>query len=456
MPVRWDDVQITPIDTTFFSFKSVRDTSGFEYCVDTTGGSILGKKGIKTTTNKVVFINYQNDSIFFFSKAVLNEIWPLFIYPDNSYIEAKMTGLITDSIFHTFDTIKVFDLQAKDALGNNIANPYNNKQITLSKNNGFVQLFDFYLFPNDNQTYTLAGENWPDVGNHNIDYRQVYDFQPGDEFHIDYADVNNLQGASSTYTKTIKKCLSRTDDHCANSIAYLWEICKKTEIYSNDFGVLTTEFQIDTITDTIRFAILNFSRFDHISSEYFIDSALTNLIPNILTTTSTYNQRTVKSLLSFQYWSSGSCWSEAIADPGPVSYDYIQGCGGPYYYSTPWIFGNYLKNALVYFKKGNEIWGTPLAADCNALSIEEIKENDLVTVYPNPANQEVNFAVEKFPLTNEVSIEIYDFTGKNIFSILSSKTLTTLNTEDLTTGIYFYRISEKGQVLKSDKFLVLR
>jgi hypothetical protein len=456
MPVRWDDVQITPVDTTFFSFKSVRDTSGFQFCVDTIGGSLLGKKGIKTTTNKVAFINYQNDSIFFFPESNLNYTWSLFTFSDSSYIEAKMTGLITDSLFHTLDTIKVFDLQAKDALGNNIANPFNNKQITLSKNNGFVQLFDFYLFPNDNQTYTLAGENWPDVGNHNIGYRQVYDFQPGDEFHIDYAEVNNLQGASSVYIKTIKKCLSRTDDHCANSIAYLWEICKKTEIYSNDFGVLTTEFQNDTITDTIRFAILDFPRFDHISTEYFLDSAHTNLIPNILTTTPVYHERTVKSLLGFQYWSSGSCWSEAIADPGPVSYDYVQGCGGPYYYSTPWIFGNYFKNALVYFKKGNEIWGTPLAADCNALSVEEIKINDLITVYPNPANDQVNIEIGNYNGNKELLIEIFDYTGKSIFSILSSKSLNSINIESLRSGIYFYRVSKDGNIFKSDRFVVIK
>lgn len=458
MPVKWNDVQITSDDTTFFSFISVRDTFafGFPSCIDTAGGSILGKKAVKTINNKVSFINYQNDSIFFFPYSAINDSWVLFKYSDSSYIEAKMTDLITDSIFHILDTIKVFDLQAKDALGNNIANPFNNKQITLAKNNGFVQLFDFYLFPNDEQIYTLAGENWPVNGNYNIDLKLVYDFHPGDEYHEDFANVQYGQFGISTYKKTIKTCISRDDYCCVNNVNYVWLICKQTSVYSNVLGTLTSTFQTDTVPDTINFSKLNYLRFNHIPTEFFTDSSNINLIPNILSSTSTYNGRTVKSLMNFKYFYMNNCWSEPIADPGPYSYDYVQGCGGPYYSSPMEFLQDYTFNNLVYYKKGSEVWGTPIAADCNALSVEELIKNIEISVYPNPANNQVSFSIEDYFGNKELKIEIYDYTGKNIYTIPIIKSLTSINTESLNSGIYFYRVSEKGKTLKSNKFLLIK
>jgi hypothetical protein len=225
---------------------------------------------------------------------------------------------------------------------------------------------------------------------------------------------------------------------------------------NNPFSITTT-FQNDTIQDSIHFANLDFLRFDHIPTEYFLDSSNTNLSPNILTTSSLYHGRTIKSLLDIQYWNDGNCWSGAIVDPGPPYYDYIEGCGGPYYSSMPWILGNYSKNVLVYYKKGNEIWGTPLASDCNALGVDDFLANDIdVSVFPNPASNKLNFRIDKFPSKNEIKIEIFDFTGKSLIDISSNSNQIEIGTETLPSGLYFYSLSIDEKFIKSDKILIVR
>jgi hypothetical protein len=81
-------------------------------------------------------------------------------------------------------------------------------------------------------------------------------------------------------------------------------------------------------------------------------------------------------------------------------------------------------------------------------------------VYPNPAADQVSFAYE-ITENGHCLLEVYDASGKLVATLLNSdqsqgRHLLQWNTEALNTGIYFYRLSGKGQhVVTSGKFIRL-
>ncbi|MDX1652536.1 MAG: S8 family serine peptidase [Brumimicrobium sp.] len=87
-----------------------------------------------------------------------------------------------------------------------------------------------------------------------------------------------------------------------------------------------------------------------------------------------------------------------------------------------------------------------------SLSSEDL--NELISVYPNPAKEYLNFVVK---IEEAQSIELYDATGKKVISgdILNDKTVIELSR--FNSGLYFYHIKDKnGNTLYSDKVSVIK
>ncbi len=77
------------------------------------------------------------------------------------------------------------------------------------------------------------------------------------------------------------------------------------------------------------------------------------------------------------------------------------------------------------------------------LDIQASIETELInlSVYPNPAQSEVNITYEK----GLESIEVIDISGKNMLSLdgLSLANEKSINVDALSTGTYFIRINNK-------------
>ncbi|MGD2033575.1 MAG: T9SS type A sorting domain-containing protein [Bacteroidales bacterium] len=77
-------------------------------------------------------------------------------------------------------------------------------------------------------------------------------------------------------------------------------------------------------------------------------------------------------------------------------------------------------------------------------------------VYPVPADGQVNFSFE-LPVSGDVSIELYDLTGRNVAIVTDAyftqgKYTLTENTDYLPTGMYTYK-AKAGTEIKSGNFL---
>ncbi|MBP5643254.1 MAG: T9SS type A sorting domain-containing protein [Bacteroidales bacterium] len=78
---------------------------------------------------------------------------------------------------------------------------------------------------------------------------------------------------------------------------------------------------------------------------------------------------------------------------------------------------------------------------------ENVDTDDMVTVYPNPGNNELNIIVSE---NNFAKLQLFDFQGRMILEKDIDSEITTINTEHLATGMYFWKVgNEVGKWIKS-------
>ena len=86
----------------------------------------------------------------------------------------------------------------------------------------------------------------------------------------------------------------------------------------------------------------------------------------------------------------------------------------------------------------------------NALGLEDIDTNQSFLVYPNPAQNEVTFQLEK---NQKGIVKLYDVLGQNILSKQISENNNSLNIQNLSNGIYYYNFESdkafKGKIIKN-------
>jgi len=202
-------------DTVYISYRAIRFISDTG-CLDTTSGSVLGRKIYKTQAGWFYFFNRDGDTVKINSQASLNQSWKFCPLPGNSYVEAKVTSVITDSVLGYPDDVKVITFQAKNSGNINISHILDQKFIKLSKHHGLSLMLDVFSVPNDTTFYVLAGQSNPAAGVQNLTWQEVYNYAVGDEFH--FAGWATTAGWFKIY-----KVLARTD-YGNDSVKYTMEL----------------------------------------------------------------------------------------------------------------------------------------------------------------------------------------------------------------------------------------
>ena len=89
-------------------------------------------------------------------------------------------------------------------------------------------------------------------------------------------------------------------------------------------------------------------------------------------------------------------------------------------------------------------------------SISEITSFGNISAFPNPANEELNITYSLHDVKNP-EITIYNILGQSLktISIDSPQGSTTINTNTLNEGMYFYVLQANGQRLTSSRFNVV-
>jgi len=441
--IRVDSVVLDSIGATYFFLNNIQCK---DYCYSPYSPSWLGEKVIVREDGYNIFFNRDNDTVRIKIDAALTESWLCFDFPDASKIIAKITAINTMSFLGITDTVKTINFQAYDKNDNQIDNRVNNKEIELSKNNGFIKVPDFYLFPDlesciwyshgELQEYDLVGLSNPQLGIKNLTWKEAFDFEPGDEIHIYYKDSTTWYPEIPDYRiiYSIKKYLDK--EYKGDSIVYKIELKNRERNSYSDNGVEI--ISIDTISEIITDKLL----FDNLPGEPVIyDGEAFSYYMG------TFNGRSSKTEPSYYAWitGGGTCWQETIVDDCWTDYTYVEGLGGPYYESeciTPGIPREHFKK-IVYYKKGEETWGNPLVITGE----RGITGQPVFDIFPNPVIERLHIRTktENIPY----SIELIDITGRVLFNENVDIEEYTINCSKAIKGICFYRIiNTKGTIIK--------
>lgn len=92
---------------------------------------------------------------------------------------------------------------------------------------------------------------------------------------------------------------------------------------------------------------------------------------------------------------------------------------------------------------------------CGPTSTVNVTEDKTssVTIAPNPFSTYTTIAINDASQINNAALKIYNVLGAEVMSTKITKQLTTLDTGDLISGIYFYTITDKNKTIQSGRLV---
>ncbi|MBE0663915.1 MAG: T9SS type A sorting domain-containing protein [Bacteroidales bacterium] len=435
-------------DSILIPFRNIQDVDYWCYTIN--GAHWLGDKIIIREDGFNIFLNRDGDSIYINTAASLNDSWTTFHRQGELSIISTVINHDTMSFLGLQDSVKTIGFQVYNELMNPMNHLINNYTIKLSKNYGFVRTLNYTIFSDLLPTsyppvqfenlveFDISGLSDPVTGIQDFTWMDIYDFQPGDEIHVKRYWSQTMQ--ETDIQLLILRYLERTD--YPDSIVYHAE-----RIFSRDYknqGNYTFTFIHDTIPEIIHPNPI----FDKLPGEVGIDTITygSELIAYSLKMYS--GTHLAKIIPEENYWFfnyGDTCWHTAIYDGCMSDYAYYKGLGGPYLWC--WWFGESYRS-LVYYKKGDVEWGTPLVI----VGLEEAKLSSDVKVYPNPVKDYLSVELKESALP--AKIEIYNVMGSLLKEFVLMETNQQISLQQLTPGLYFYQIVNEKEALGSGKLVV--
>lgn len=449
--IRIDSVASDGLDSVFCNFNSIRPNDLVYTCFTPYGASWMGKYIIVNPNGFNFFFNSSNDTIKINTQASLLESWKCFSYINGDYIEASVFAINYISFLGVTDSVKTINFQFKDSSGASLSHAINNYNIRLSKFHGLISTLEFFLFPDITSTFQIIGG--PGMqGKKNIAYSDVFDYNIGDEFHREFYEGYFSGNYHATTKISICKIINKYNVS-QDSVTYTYTRCEKdiTSIGSNT----QINYFNDTITSATVFANFNNLFFNHLPEETIFSNSNTEM--SSLNMSFAFNNRLKKTLpISSGLYINNlgdSCWTEILFDGCWYNNSYIEGCGGPYYECYSGIDQYY--NKLLYYKKGNEVWGSPLncadiLAGINNNAFQPIRQ---AQIFPNPVN--VNSQLKIYDFThNPFTLQIFNCLGTKVYEKNITQNETVLDLKSFSKGVYYYVLYDNIGNLTKDKIII--
>lgn len=149
---------------------------------------------------------------------------------------------------------------------------------------------------------------------------------------------------------------------------------------------------------------------------------------------------------SKKIWHKEYVWGPTCFEEPFQKYDYVEGCGGPYYNYFSASEGTVFWRELIYYKKGIDSCGNNVSFT-TGLSELSHSESD-ISVFPNPAN---NYTTITFSEPQkQTTIIITDAVGKVIRKLIFTGRQIRIEKGEMKEGVYFIRIidEKKSSVVK--------
>ncbi|MEM9022276.1 MAG: T9SS type A sorting domain-containing protein [Bacteroidota bacterium] len=415
--------------------------------------SWTGVEAIRQASGRWVFLNKQGDSIFVETTALPQQTWHLYRYGDGGYIEAEVLSHGLDTVLGQLDSIKVIELNRKDANGNLMAAPdINGRQLHLSRTYGLVQLPMFYRFPDLAQFFHLVGTSLNSLGLNRWTRGEVYDFEVGDEFHYRIDDSwGSAQLVNEDRGFRVTRVLDKMPDVANNSVTYVLERGTRIqEIRPPDVTLVTTK---DTVSVTLgqldEFLIPEFMPWEFVmdpNEQYFNQyhyrgsTSLCDQIAFVLEDDSPLG-----------YWNDNGCIRYEIPlDGGSEASAFMPGLGRTLELSAgkDGTNGFFYSTSLAYYNTSQGTCGTPLTQ--YPVTVPEPPQAPAtVQAFPNPTTGTLQLRTDSDIRAG--TFRLADMLGKAVEGrvglMQSGARSLELDLASLPSGIYFLRLqTERGAV----------
>ncbi|MGM0621688.1 MAG: T9SS type A sorting domain-containing protein, partial [Bacteroidota bacterium] len=343
------------------------------------------------------------------------------------------------------DSVKTIAFRVTDQQNNTIDHDLNYLNVKISQNHGFVETLNFYLFPDFTVRitgdrlgqHTLVGLTNPETGIQNMKWFDVFDFNAGDELHVQENITGDPQFSSiiEYEKKSMYNYLERTDYN--DSIVYRCARKQSIEtIYTDGSSLVINN---DTVKQVVRANVA----FDKLPGEPVIDSSL---LHSFYMRDEEFLKKIDRSEIQ-QFVFNNNCWNLTEVEGCLREMNYFEGLGGPYYSCTGYV-GDTEERKLVYYRKGETEWGERLVIT----GIPTVKTDNKVKVFPNPSKNEINILMHSN--VRILSLELVDLTGNRVYQNGTVRGNNfKLDVSEFPKGIYILKI-ETGQGEVSQRVVI--
>jgi hypothetical protein len=167
---------------------------------DTVMGSWLGGRVVRQNDGTFLFDNYFGDTVVIRTAGDVGDTWMFYTDTTSVFYTASVTTIEEMTVLGVPDSVKTITLHAFDSGLSNPLDPLDNFEFKISKNHGFVRIFDLYTFPyrftdevdffykqsltslTAGYFYSTAGMYFDLIDFQNPTASSIFDFSPGDVF----------------------------------------------------------------------------------------------------------------------------------------------------------------------------------------------------------------------------------------------------------------------------------
>ncbi|MDR3679389.1 MAG: T9SS type A sorting domain-containing protein [Flavipsychrobacter sp.] len=460
--MRIDSVKQVGNTTVYYPFHTARGTYGYQLpSLDTNGGSWLGKRVVQEPDGTFLFDNYWGDTVIIKTQANVGDTWMLYNDTTHWYYTATMTSKGIMTVLGVPDSEKTIKIAAYKNGSINTADPLNDLNIIITKNHGFAQVCDLYMFPMHRPGIAYSGgfDYYTDVSIEG--YSTYIGYYPPNKYNFTYnlvdyhnpteEEINNFNVGDvfeyNSYSDITQQAY--TIDTIANKGIYAnlvieYGINSWSEVSTYD-NVITHAFQTKliynntTITvDTTRGGIPE----AFMPEDFYHPSGINYYIPfddSWCYTSSVYGSK--KDFLSHAF-------NPVTSQNDIVQVEFGEFCGFEQFYklgigaiesslcTDPSIVGTGLN--LIYAHKR----GYPACGNYVSLGVSNIT-NPLaeIKIFPNPVSDELSI---KLPPDHIFKIAIVNSVGQTLYSNPYGKNTEVINIQYLPAGIYIASVTDEN------------
>jgi hypothetical protein len=383
-----------------------------------------------------IFYNDNNDSIFIKTDANPGENW--IMYESEIFtITANITKLDTISFLGVTDSAKFIEISVFDTNKTLLDIKTLQDPLILSRNHGFIQLYNFKHFPDTNSkdqilfSHNLVGIPEKNLGISNLTNEDVYDYEIGDEFH--YYTTKHYWSDEYKISTCIGKIVSKGNDSIVYTFRNIRKYREGSDLYIRiDTNILGYSLSNLPVIGTLELPLENIGPRQYYELYYFY-----------------LFYKGFNDKLEIRYYRDPYQPPEGC--PKWESILYIEGIGKLRRYLSWEPHGGFsdASDYLLYYKKGEEEWGEPIFINTNV----NINNSNSYMFFPNPTSGEiyVNFNLNK----NPQSISVISTSGRVLYKKSTDiRTTETINLNGNVPGIYYLIVNYEDEIVREKIILI--